>query len=87
MSDVTRKACVSASHRALFAAEDPSCAVCQGPLDSPVETDGYALDGEGLLMWARGDERRWETPPLCSFCATAIGVAALSRWEIEDDEE
>jgi hypothetical protein len=42
--------------------------------------------GRGLLVWSRGDERRYQEPPLCSSCATAIGVSALQRWEIEEEE-
>ena len=29
-------------------------------------------------MWTRGDETRYEEPPLCASCANAIGLAALA---------
>ena len=46
----------------------------------------YSGGGCGLLVWARGDERRYQEPPLCAACAAAIGVTALQRWETEEDE-
>jgi hypothetical protein len=42
--------------------------------------------GHGLYMWARGDELRFEEPPLCPRCATAIGVTALAAWSMEEEE-
>jgi hypothetical protein len=45
-----------------------------------------SVRGRGLLVWARGEERRYEEPHLCPSCASAIGVSALQRWEIEEDE-
>jgi len=50
------------------------------------EDGGFDLGGRGLLVWSRGEERRYQEPPLCSACATAIGVSALQRWEIEEEE-
>jgi hypothetical protein len=43
--------------------------------------------GHGLYVWTRGDEVRYEEPPLCSSCANAIGLAALALWELEEDGE
>lgn len=44
--------------------------------------------GSGLYLWTRGaDDVRFEEPPLCESCATAIGTTALRRWDEEDDEE
>jgi hypothetical protein len=42
--------------------------------------------GEGVYLWARGDEHRYEPAPLCDECATAIGVASLRRFEEEEEE-
>jgi hypothetical protein len=42
--------------------------------------------GRGLYMWTRGDEVRFEEPALCGGCATAIGVTALSQWNVEEEE-
>ena len=47
---------------------------------------GPHVTGRGLLVWTRGGERRYQEPPLCSGCAAAIGVSALQRWEIEEEE-
>jgi len=44
-------------------------------------------EGRGLYVWTRGDEVRYEEPPLCASCANAIGLAALALWELEEDGE
>jgi hypothetical protein len=77
--------CLSASHAVLFESEEDRCSVCSEILvaRSEDEEDGR---GRGLLIWTRGDERRYEEPELCPRCASAIGVTALHRWEIEEDE-
>jgi hypothetical protein len=38
----------------------------------------------GLLLWSRGEELRFDEPPLCQHCATAIGVTALARWTMDE---
>ena len=43
--------------------------------------------GAGLLVWTRGEEVRYEEPPLCEECAMRVTVGALMRWEIEEEEE
>jgi hypothetical protein len=52
---------------------------------------GKSIDGEpagrGLYVWTRGEEIRYEEPPLCASCANAIGLAALAQWELEEDGE
>lgn len=79
--------CVSASHSVLFEAVDDRCSVCGERLE-PEDGDDLqrGIRGRGLLVWARGEERRYEEPQLCPSCASAIGVSALQRWEIEEDE-
>lgn len=42
--------------------------------------------GHGLYVWSRGDEVRYEEPPLCGHCATAIGITALHAWSMEEEE-
>ena len=42
--------------------------------------------GSGLLVWTRGEEVRYEEPPLCEHCSVAIGVTALVRWAEEEEE-
>jgi hypothetical protein len=79
------KGFVSASHAILFETEGERCSVCSAELGDDEDDDG-AVRGRGLLVWARGDERRYEEPQLCPSCASAIGVSALQRWEIEEDE-
>ncbi|MBX3262977.1 MAG: hypothetical protein KIS78_22055 [Labilithrix sp.] len=79
------KGFVTASHAILFEEGDERCSVCSELLEAEDE-DGPELRGRGLLVWARGEERRYEEPHLCPSCASAIGVSALQRWEIEEDE-
>jgi hypothetical protein len=42
--------------------------------------------GRGLYVWSRGEEVRYEEPPLCGRCATAIGMTALAIWSMEEEE-
>lgn len=42
--------------------------------------------GRGLYVWARGEEVRYEEPPLCARCATAIGLTALAMFSMEEEE-
>jgi len=80
------KGFVSASHSVLFEAGEERCSVCSSTLEADDDSDPARLRGRGLLVWARGEERRYEEPHLCPACASAIGMTALSRWEIEEDE-
>lgn len=78
--------CVSATHAVLFQTEGKDrCSVCAELLASEDDDAGQER-GRGLLVWSRGDERRYEEPELCPRCASAIGVTALRHWEIEEDE-
>jgi len=78
--------CVTASHAVLFETAEDRCSVCSSALPCDDEESDAPARGRGLLVWARGDERRYEEPELCPRCASAIGVTALHRWEIEEDE-
>lgn len=42
--------------------------------------------GHGLYVWPRGEEIRYEEPPLCAKCATAINMTALAIWSMEEEE-
>lgn len=42
--------------------------------------------GRGLLLFPRGDDVLREEPPLCERCAHAISMAALARWEMEEED-
>jgi hypothetical protein len=83
----------TASQDALFAVVAASlCDACGDPLpeggaeDHDDEPRGYGLPGAGVYMWTRGLEVRLESAPLCPSCASAIGMTALARWEIEEEE-
>ena len=43
--------------------------------------------GAGLFMWTRGEEVRFEEPPLCEACAQNVTLDALTRWDAEEEEE
>ncbi len=81
---------VVASHEALFEEGQSVCDACGAALEAtPADgggADRYRLGGEGVYMWTRGDRVRFDPAPLCSDCAAAIGVTALARWEIEEEE-
>ena len=67
--------------------DEPRCDACGGPLPPPDdEDDGYEVPGRGVYVWTRGEEVRFEKVPLCASCASAIGMTALGRWEIEEEE-
>jgi hypothetical protein len=77
------------SHEDLFVERSATrCDACGGALaaDAADPERSYGLPGRGFYMWARGAEVRFEEAPLCSSCASAIGMTALARWEIEEEE-
>jgi hypothetical protein len=78
---------VVASHDALFARrEEVRCDACDTPLAGDDEERTHGPPGAGVYMWSRGGDVRFEPVPLCPSCASAIGVTALARWEIEEEE-
>lgn len=56
------------------------CDMCGGHFDGEPA-------GSGLFIWTRGDEVRFEEPPLCQDCAETVTLDALTRWEVEEEEE
>jgi hypothetical protein len=84
----------TASHEELFReAGDESCDICSSLIAPEGDSAGQSrrlplgrVAGQGSYVWIRGDEVRVQRVPLCSSCASAIGVAALARWEIEEEE-
>ena len=42
--------------------------------------------GSGLLLWTRGEEVRYEEPPLCEHCSQKLIMGALMRWAEDEDE-
>jgi hypothetical protein len=54
--------------------EPRRCDLCGEPIVGPPA-------GSGLLLWARGDELRWDEPPLCPCCAATISVTAFADWD------
>ncbi|HEY2512068.1 MAG TPA: hypothetical protein VGI39_14470 [Polyangiaceae bacterium] len=82
-----RAAFAVVGHEALFeaSAEPAACDVCGADVGED-SGEGPAVPGLGMYLWARGEETRREEVPLCDACAAALGVAALARWEIEEEE-
>jgi hypothetical protein len=75
-----------ASHEALFEqVEELQCDACGEPLADEGD-EGYGIEGSGVYLWKRGDGVNLEKAPLCASCASAIGMTALARWEIEEEE-
>jgi len=56
-----------------------TCHACNTPIEGEPA-------GRGLMVFVRGDRVEYEEPPLCERCAHAISMAALYRWEIEEEE-
>lgn len=73
----------TATHRALFADENERrCDVCDAVIAAHEETGG-----SGLYVWTRGEETRYEEPPLCTTCGPELGLFAFRRWDAEEEEE
>ena len=78
---------VSASHDILFGEVPGSrCDACGEAIPEGDVPEGYGIPGRGIYLSAQGDETRLESVPLCASCASAIGMTALARWEIEEEE-
>ena len=78
---------VTADLSDLFRAKDPTrCDACGDAVPDDEGDDGFQVRGKGLYMWTRGDQVRFEEPALCPSCGAAIGLSALARWEIEEEE-
>lgn len=72
-----------ATHRALFAEpHERRCDLC----DTVLAT-GEEAGGSGLYVWTRGDEVRYEEPPLCKSCGEGVALVANRQWEEEEEEE
>lgn len=56
------------------------CDACDQPHEGPPF-------GSGLFIWTRGDEVRFEEPPLCEECASRITIGALVKWSWEEEGE
>ncbi|WP_155798405.1 hypothetical protein [Sorangium cellulosum] len=67
------------ARQATSGATELRCDVC----DTAIEGEPA---GRGLYMWSRGEELRFEEPALCGGCAVAIGMTALSAWNVEEEE-
>jgi hypothetical protein len=79
-----------ASHDLLFApTNEHRCDACGAdlPWQADGDTDDYSVLGRGVYLWVRGGAVTIEHAPLCASCASAIGMTALARWEIEEEED
>lgn len=72
-----------ATHRALFTdANERRCDLCDDVIREHDEAGG-----SGLYIWTRGDEIRYEEPPLCAACGPELATAAFRRWDDDEEEE
>lgn len=55
-------------------AESIHCAICEDVIEGEIHSTG-------LMMWTRGDDVRYDEPPLCGPCASSISVSAWARWQ------
>lgn len=75
------------THETLFEqAESTRCDACGDAIHADGERGEYEVPGSGAYLWNRGDAVQVEIAPLCPSCASAIGMTALARWEIEEEE-
>jgi hypothetical protein len=89
MTDERKDAAATvASHEGAVAApaDEPRCDACSAVLPLAEDDEGFDVPGHGMYVWTRGEEVRFEKVPLCASCASAIGMTALGRWEIEEEE-
>jgi hypothetical protein len=78
---------VVVSHEALFAPpSEVLCDACGCAVAAQADSDDPAAPGRGTYLWVRGGVATLEHVPLCAACASVIGVTALARWEIEEEE-
>jgi hypothetical protein len=69
------------SLRRVEADEEPErvrCDACGEAIDGPPA-------GSGLFLWTRGEEVRYEEPPLCEQCAYAIAVGGTLHADVEEE--
>ncbi len=86
-ADPAEETVYTASHDVLFeVAPATACDACGAVLPDAADESGFELTGSGVYMWTRGDDVRFDKAPLCASCAAAIGMTALARWEIEEEE-
>ena len=58
--------------------EPPVCNLCELPIvGAPIAS--------GLFMWTRGDDVRYDEPPLCNACFGALCVTGQPMWPFDDE--
>ncbi len=62
--------------------KEPSAELCCDACGEAIEGTPA---GSGLFLWTRGDEVRYEEPPLCERCAYAIAVGGTLQWELDEE--
>jgi hypothetical protein len=60
------------------ATESLRCDACGEVIEGPPA-------GSGLFLWTRGDEVRYEEPPLCEQCAYAIAVGGTMQADLDEE--
>ena len=65
---------------------EPNEEVCCDACNAPITLEDMEDQGKGVFLWVRGDQRRYDEVPLCPNCGTAIGMAVLARYAMEEEE-
>ena len=78
--DAIADAAIAARGLASGDAQPHRCHVCNAAVSGDDATSG-------LFVWVRGDEIRFEEPPLCGDCGIVLGISALAQWRREEDDE
>lgn len=74
---------VVTTHHALFSdVNERHCDLCDA-----VIAEGDEAGGSGLYIWTRGEETRYEEPPLCAACGPELATVAFRKWDEEEEEE
>jgi hypothetical protein len=60
------------------ATESLRCDACGEVIEGPPA-------GSGLFLWTRGEEIRYEEPPLCERCAYAIAVGGTLQADLDEE--
>jgi hypothetical protein len=81
---------VSVRETALNEAEDETLGEPVAPRTYECDHCGRSFEGtpegSGLFIWTRGDEVRYEEPPLCEECAKKLAIGAFMSWDVEEEE-
>ena len=62
------------------------CDTCGVKIPSDTDEAAGQVAGKGTYVWMRGGEIRREEVPLCPRCSATVGMTALARIAMEEEE-